>query len=92
MWTNEHYAKPTDHRAYKNEIMDNPLRLALWNASGLTQHAEELRTVISDHNRDIMLISETRFTDKNCFNYPSTQSTTQTIQQRKCNHKKLYPA
>jgi hypothetical protein len=38
MRTNVHYAKLTDHRAYKNEIMDNPLRLALWNANGLTQH------------------------------------------------------
>jgi hypothetical protein len=37
--------------------MDNPLRLALWNANGLTQHAEELRTFISYHNVDVMLIS-----------------------------------
>jgi hypothetical protein len=47
MRTNEHYAKPTDHRAYKKEIMDNPPRFALWKANGLTQHAEELRTFIS---------------------------------------------
>jgi hypothetical protein len=70
MRTNEHYAKPTDHRAYKNEIMDNPLRLALWNANGLTQHAEEIRTFISDYNIDITLISETDFTDKNYFKLP----------------------
>jgi exonuclease III len=43
------------------------LRLALWNANGLTQHAEELNTFIPLHNIDIMLISETHFTEKNYF-------------------------
>jgi exonuclease III len=50
--------------------MDTPLRLTLWNANGLTQHKEELRTFISDHNTDVMLISETHFTDKNYFKLP----------------------
>jgi hypothetical protein len=50
--------------------MDNPLHLALWNANGLTQHAEELRTFISYHSIDVMLISETHFTDKNYFKLP----------------------
>jgi hypothetical protein len=80
MRTNEQYAKPTDHRAYKIEIMDNPLRLALRNANGLIQHAEELRTFISYHKIDVMLISETHFTEKVTSNYPSAQSTKQTIQ------------
>jgi hypothetical protein len=81
MRTNEHHAKPTDHRAYKNEIMDNPLRLALWNANGLTQHAEELCTFISYHKIDVMLISETHFTEKKITsNYHPTQTITQTIQ------------
>jgi exonuclease III len=44
--------------------MANVLRLALWNANGLIQHAEELRTFISLHNIDVMLISETHFTEK----------------------------
>jgi hypothetical protein len=70
MRTNEHYAKPTDHCAYKNEIIDNPLHLTLWNANGLTQHAEELRTFISDHNIDVMLISETHFTNNHYFKLP----------------------
>jgi hypothetical protein len=39
------------------------LQLALWNANGLTQHTEELKTFISIHNIDVMLISETHFTD-----------------------------
>jgi hypothetical protein len=34
------------------------LQLALWNANGLTQHAEELITFICIHNIDVMLISE----------------------------------
>jgi hypothetical protein len=42
--------------------MDNPLHIALWNANGLTQYAEELRTFISYHNINVMLISETHFT------------------------------
>jgi hypothetical protein len=35
------------------------LQLALWNASGLTQHTEELKTFISINNIDVMLISDT---------------------------------
>jgi hypothetical protein len=49
---------------------EQPLPLALWNANGLTQHAKELRTFISDHNIDVMLISETHFADKNYFTLP----------------------
>jgi exonuclease III len=44
--------------------MANFLRLTLWNANGLIQHAEELKTFISLHNIDVMLISETHFTEK----------------------------
>jgi hypothetical protein len=36
----------------------------LWNANGLIQHAEELKTFISLHNIDVMLISETHFIEK----------------------------
>jgi hypothetical protein len=49
--------------------MANFLRLALWNANGLIQHAEELKTFISLHNIDVMLISETHFTGKVTLNY-----------------------
>jgi exonuclease III len=52
--------------------MANFLRLALWNANGLIQNAEELRTFIPLHNIDVMLISETHFTEKRylkLFNY-----------------------
>jgi hypothetical protein len=50
--------------------MDNPLHLALWNANGLTQHEEELRTFISYHNIDVMLISDTHFTEESYFKLP----------------------
>jgi hypothetical protein len=42
----------------------NFLRLALWNANGLSQYVAELQTFISQYSIDIMLISETHFTDK----------------------------
>jgi exonuclease III len=47
------------------------LQLALWNANGLHQHAEKLKTFISLRNIDIMLISETHFTDKNYLRLPN---------------------
>jgi exonuclease III len=50
--------------------MDNSLRLALWNANDLTQRAEELRTFISYHKIDDMLISETRFTERKLLQTP----------------------
>jgi hypothetical protein len=46
------------------------LQLALWNANGLTQHTEELKTFISIHNIDVMLISETHFTEKGYLKLP----------------------
>jgi hypothetical protein len=97
MRTNEHYAKPTDHRAYKNEIMGNTIRLALWNTNGLTKHAEELCTFISYHKIDVMLISETHFTEKSYFKITLLLSlphkpSSRNRQRRKFDHKKLCPA
>jgi hypothetical protein len=43
--------------------MTNFLKIALWNASGLTKHIE-LMTFLSLHDIDVMLISETYFADK----------------------------
>jgi hypothetical protein len=40
------------------------LQFALWNANGLHQNVEELKTFLSVRNIDIMLIPETDFTDK----------------------------
>jgi hypothetical protein len=47
------------------------LQLALWNANGVTQHTEELKTFTSIHNIDIMLISETQFTEKSYLKFPN---------------------
>jgi exonuclease III len=47
------------------------LKLALWNANGLTQHPEELKTFISIHNIDVKLISENHFTDKSYLKLPN---------------------
>ena len=40
------------------------LRIAVWNANGLAQHILELVAFIADQKIDIMLISETHFTEK----------------------------
>jgi exonuclease III len=42
------------------------LQLALWNANGLAHHADELQTFLAVRNIDIMLLSETLFTQKSC--------------------------
>jgi exonuclease III len=47
------------------------LQFALWNANGRTQHTEELKPFISIHNTDVMLISETLFTEKRNLNRPN---------------------
>lgn len=43
------------------------LKICLWNANGLSQHKLELKTFLINQNIDIMLISETHFTNKNNF-------------------------
>jgi hypothetical protein len=44
--------------------MTNFLKLVLWNANRLTQHVEELKTILSLHNIYVMLISEIHFNEK----------------------------
>ena len=51
--------------------MNNLLQIALWNANGLSQHAEELKMFISNDNIDIMLVSETHFTERSHFKIPN---------------------
>ena len=46
------------------------LQLAIWNANGLTQHIEELKAFILDKHIDILLISETHFTEKSYLKIP----------------------
>jgi exonuclease III len=51
--------------------MSNFLKLALWNANGLTQHIEELKTFLSLYDIDVMLISESHFTEKSYLKLPN---------------------
>lgn len=46
------------------------LRIALWNANGLAQHSQELQLFIFHNKLDIVLISETHFTDRSYFKLP----------------------
>ena len=51
--------------------MNNVLQIALWNANGLSQHSEELKIFILNHNIDIILVSETYFTERSHFKIPN---------------------
>lgn len=51
--------------------MITPLKIAIWNANGLTQHIHELKVFIPTNDIDIMLVSETHFTNKSFINIPN---------------------
>lgn len=42
----------------------NPIKIAVWNANGLSQHAKEIELFLKEKSIDIMLVSETHFTQK----------------------------
>jgi exonuclease III len=46
------------------------LKLAVWDANGLIQHRDELKTFLYTHDIDVMLISETNFTEKSHIRIP----------------------
>jgi exonuclease III len=46
------------------------LQFAVWNANGLTQHKEELKMYLSIYDINVMLISETHFTENNFIRIP----------------------
>lgn len=50
--------------------MNLSLRLCLWNANGLANHNQELQTFICQNKIDILLISETHFTNNSYFKIP----------------------
>lgn len=50
--------------------MSVKLKIALWNANGLTQHRLEVETFLINHKIDIMLISESRFTNRSYIQIP----------------------
>ena len=47
------------------------LKIAVWNANGLVNHSQELKTFIHNQNLDIILISETHFTRKSYLKIPN---------------------
>lgn len=47
--------------------MDLKLKMAAWNANGLSQHQQEIKVFLYTHNIDILLISETHFLHKISF-------------------------
>lgn len=46
------------------------LRIVLWNANGLSQHVQEIKLYLKNDNIDILLVSETHFTDKTFIRIP----------------------
>ena len=50
--------------------MTNTIKIGVWNANGLIQRGQELKTFLIDHNIDIMLISETHYTKKSHLKIP----------------------
>ena len=48
-----------------NKTTTNKLKIAHWNANGLRNKIEQLKNFIYEHNIDIMLINETKFTSRN---------------------------
>lgn len=51
--------------------MDKFLRIAQWNANGLLKHRDEIILFLKQNFIDIMLISETHFTEKSYFKIPN---------------------
>lgn len=45
--------------------------IAQWNANGLAQHSQDVQLFINIHKIDILLVSETHFTDRNYFKIPN---------------------
>jgi len=51
--------------------MTKALKLAVWNANGLGHHAQEVRLFIKSLDLDILLVSETHFTDRSHMSIPN---------------------
>lgn len=47
------------------------LQIGVWNANGLSQHAQELKIFLQNNCIDIMLISEAHFTDRTHLKLPN---------------------
>ena len=51
--------------------MTKALKLAVWNANGLCHHAQEVRQFIKLLDLDILLVSETHFTERSHMSIPN---------------------
>lgn len=51
-------------------MSDKRFQIAIWNANGLINHVQELKTFIVTHNLDIILISEAHMTEKSYIKIP----------------------
>lgn len=50
--------------------MAKQIKIVVWNANGLAQHRQEVELFLNTQEIDIMLVSETRFTERNYFKIP----------------------
>lgn len=57
-----------------NSYTSNSLLILLWNANGLKNHSNELLTTLQENRIDIVLISETHFTNVSYINFPGYYS------------------
>jgi exonuclease III len=46
------------------------IKIAIWNANGLAQHKDEVKTFLDHSATDILLVSEIHFTDRSYFKKP----------------------
>lgn len=47
------------------------LKISIWNANGLVNHGQEIKSFITIHNLDVLLISETHMTTKSFIKIPN---------------------
>jgi len=54
----------------KKKIMAHTLKIAVWNGNGLCQHAQEIKLFLQTFHLDILLVSETHFTERSYMKIP----------------------
>jgi exonuclease III len=47
------------------------IKIALWNANSLVQHKAEIKTFLDHNARELLLVSETHFTERTYFKLPN---------------------
>jgi exonuclease III len=64
------YASGADNAHQRPQITAKFICIVQWNANGLHRHEEEVQLLLDQNAIDVLLISETHFTDKNYFHLP----------------------